>query len=91
MPPKHTQQLVEIREPFRSIGQTDPQERDDIKGNPRPRTGIHPAIRATSTEDDKLTLPAPMLDDPEEQTPGELENPQYIDDEDFVEDVFEEV
>lgn len=91
MPPKRSQQLTEIREPFRGIGQADAHERDDLKGNPRPHTGIHPAIRATSTEEDGLALPAPILDDPEDQAPGELENPRYIDDEDFVEDAFEEV
>lgn len=91
MPPKRIQHMVEIREAFQVLGQPESAERDDLRSNPRPKTGIHPAIRATSTEDDELALPTPLYDDPEDRTPGELDNPHYVDDEDFVEDAFEEV
>lgn len=67
--------------------QPDPNLRENPRGNPKRATGLHPIIRATSTDDDALTAPVPRQDDPLEDTPGEAENPQNdFEDEDFIED-----
>lgn len=68
----------------------DPSKREHRRG-PKRATGIQPAVRATSTDDDRLTYPAPT-DDPHDDTPGEMENPQYdFEDEDFIEDAIDEI
>ncbi len=73
---------------MRAIG---PYAKKDPKDNPRRATGIHPAIRATSTDDEPLTYPAPVQDEPHDDTPGERENPRReLEDEDFIEDVAED-
>lgn len=58
--------------------------------NPKRVTGIHPDVRATSTDNEQLTMPVPDLDDPEENTPGEVENPQHDFDEEIIEDAYED-
>ncbi len=69
----------------------DPSRREHRRGQPKRATGIQPAVRATSTDDDRLTYPAPSQDDPSDDTPGEMENPQYdFEDEDFIEDAIDE-
>jgi hypothetical protein len=71
--------------------QQDPNERESPRGNPKRATGLHPTIRATSTDDDALSVPAPRHDDPVDDTPGEAENPQNdFEDDDFIEDLMHE-
>ncbi|NDJ87515.1 MAG: hypothetical protein GYB66_16700 [Chloroflexi bacterium] len=65
---------------------------DPKKGRKQDRaTGIHPTIRATSTDDDGLRVPAPLHDDPIDDVPGERENPQRdVSEDDIVEDAVDD-
>jgi hypothetical protein len=53
----------------------DPNERETLEDHPKRSTGRHPSIRATSTDDDHLAVPVPLQDDPQDDAPGEAENP----------------
>lgn len=68
------------------VDRQDPNQRENPSGNPKRATGLHPAIRATSTDDEPMTPAIPRNDDPLDDTPGEAENPQREEDEDFIED-----
>jgi hypothetical protein len=69
---------------------TDPAKKKESKDKPKRATGVHPAIRTTSTEDIEILAPAPNHDDPYEDTPGEADNPYHeASDDDF--DVSEDV
>lgn len=61
----------------------DPNERETLKDHPKRSTGRHPSIRATSTDEDHLTVPAPLQDDPHDDAPGEAENPYTDMDDDY--------
>ena len=61
----------------------DPNERETLEDHPKRSTGRHPSIRATSTDDDHLTVPAPLQDDPQDDAPGEAENPYTDMDDDY--------
>lgn len=65
--------------------------REDVpRQNPKRMTGIHRDIRATSTDSEELYVPAPQFDDPDEELPGESENPQRDFDDDIIEDAYED-
>jgi hypothetical protein len=100
-----TPQARNVEMPDREIGQVkndksvlqlmeavsiDPIKKKESQDKPKRATGIHPAIRTTSTDGNITTPPVPLQDDPGEDIPGEGDNPYHEmsdDDYDLPEDV----